>query len=190
MQRGFKQAAQKEIEMARKEADDLRVQLVKEARQEGESARSQWLQTVEQEKKAFLEQTTRAIVLHFEQLASAVLQNLADEGLEKKILATFLCKIDLLPPEDLQGLREAAAAGEPVVITSAFSGSEAVRAEINRYCAQVLSPDALVQFREDTKLVAGIHLTVGNKKICWDIQQYLKEFHDSLSKSLDLEMLR
>jgi len=190
MQKSLEQAARSELEKVRNEADELRARLVKDARLEGESARSQWHKAVEEEKNTFLEQTTKAMAQHFEQLARAVLNNLADEALQNKITGAFLRRIDLLPPEDLQGLRTAAAAGEQAVITSAFTLSEEVKKEINRCLAKVLCPDIQVQFKQDRELVAGLYLTIGNKKVRWDIQQYLKEFQDELSKSLNREMMR
>jgi len=67
---------------------------------------------------------------------------------------------------------------------------EEVCDEVSERCAKVLGFRIDIEFRQDKELLVGLCITVGDKKVSWDLQHFLKEFQDELSKSLDRETLR
>ena len=184
MQEDFKKSVAKELQDVRQEAEKLRESLLDEVRQDAENARNQWHLTVEKEKKAFLDETSRTLSNQLQQLSRATLRDLAGEPLEKRIIKTFVRKLDQ-EKDTLRALHDAADADKTVAVSSAFALDDDLQSELEKQVQSLLDLDVTFVYQKDSGLIAGISLEAGGRKVRWDIDRYLDDFEKELTKTLN-----
>jgi len=185
LQEELRKSVDEEVLKARREAAKLREQLSVEVRQEIEAARKAWLLGLEKEKKTFLEQTSKTMATQLETLSRAALQELADETLETKMIDKFLGRLAQDSDARQAMIRAAQQETGAMVISSSFGMQEQQRARITAEVQKLFGSKAQLEFKQDKKLIAGVAIEVGGKKVSWDINRYLDEFHDHLASVLE-----
>lgn len=184
MQESLKTSATDEFKKARQEAETLRIKLLEEVRQESDGIRKQWHQNVEKEKKAFLEQISLTLASQLDKLSRSALKDLADEPLEKRIIDAFLRNLHN-EPEKVQALKDAFTKDGTLVVSSAFDLDDILKIELSKEISQLFGQETTPEYQRNSNLIAGISLETGGKKIHWDIERYLEDFHKEISANLD-----
>lgn len=186
LQEEVRAAAEGELQKARQEAEAYRSRLTEEARKEVAENRANWLAAVESERQTFLAETSRVIADQFKKLVHNALRELADESLDARVVDVFLRRLRSLPRQDVEDMRRhAAAAAEPVIVTSAFGLGDQHRLRVAEEVRALLSADIACEFEVDPALVSGISLEAAGKKIRWDLDYYLDDFQKNLALTLE-----
>jgi len=190
LQQEVRDSAERKMQEAKQQADAFRDKLLASAKEEVAEKRLQWLEAIEKEQAALLEQTSRTIGTQFTRFAHSAMQELADLSLEEKVAAVFLRKLAELPEHDRESIRaQLAGQSKAVLISSAFDLSEALRDEIAKQITEMFGAQTEIEFSRDENLVAGISLEAGGKKIRWDVNHYLEGFNKALIASLEAEKI-
>lgn len=114
-----------------------------------------------------------------------VLQDLADEALEARIIEGFLRRIAEMERGDKDKIsRSADAENRTVTIRSAFEVSEAMRRKIAGALQRDLSEDRAVIYEFAPDMLAGIELSAGGKRIGWSVGNYLRSLEDNVMQAL------
>lgn len=184
MQESLKALATDGLKKARQEAEELRVKLLEEVRRDADGIRKQWQQNVEKEKKAFLEQISLTLASQLDKLSRSALTDLADEPLEKRIISAFFRNLRK-EPEKIQALKDAFSKEPTLVLSSAFAVDDILKAEVSQEINQLFGQEITPIYQRNSDLIAGISLETGGKKMRWDIERYLEDFHKELSATLD-----
>lgn len=184
MQEDLEDSIADELKKASREAEELRVKLLDQVRRETDTARQQWQQAIEKEKKGFLEQTTLTLASQLEKLSRSALQDLADEQLEERIVDAFLRKLRQ-EPETVEEIKSMTGGEHPLIITSAFELPDNMRERLTQGLNEIFERDLRFEFQRNSDLIAGISFEVDGKKAHWDIDRYLEEFSRELSAILD-----
>lgn len=108
-------------------------------------------------KKAQEEGTTRGL-----QFTASLLERFASSELEAKLVDVVLEDLPHLPNEQLQAIRTACReAGCRIKTTSAFPLSDPQRSAVLRTLKDLCQDSVSVEFSEDCRLLAGLHISLG-----------------------------
>jgi len=161
------------IDAARREADDFKKDLLAGYQQETEQARRNWLESLENEKKSFVENISETIVSKNHDLLKKMLQDLADADLEDHIIKYF---ISTRLPEAVKNINN----GDTVFIHSAYEiKPERIEEMESRFASEGLD-DLKIIFEKKSNIAAGIEIVCRGQKVSWNLTDYLDKFQKEL----------
>ena len=165
---------------ARDEAGEEKRQLLEQARDEVDEQRRQWRRQVEQERQEFMEGLRRRAVESIQAIARRALGGLADSELEERIVQRFIGQLKSADKDT----RNALAAGDgPVRIHSGFALDSSVRGRLTRAVHELLGGDVDVDYGQDEALLCGIELRRGERRLSWNLADYLDELEQRLAEA-------
>jgi F-type H+-transporting ATPase subunit b len=172
--------------MRQAEADvtERRRELMHEARQVVDEAKRRWQRAIEQEKTAFLQELRQRAGEQVYRVARQALADLANQELEEQLVSVFIERLETLPAAESGTFAAASDGAEPVVITSAFELSEAVRRRLSDLVQNHLANGRSPTFAVSPDLIAGIELRAPGYKIAWSVADYLDTLEESVSAAL------
>lgn len=169
-------------EEARRKAADKEEELVNRAKREVENRKQEWSDSLEREKERTLRRFRQSAAEDLMTALRRILEDLADADLEEAVLDRFLKKLDGGAGGDL-------GEAESIIVRTGFPLSEEARSGLmsgieNRTGIDLSGKDTA--FETDERLVAGIEIEARNKKIAWNMDRYIREASEELSKKLKL----
>lgn len=175
------------LRQAEEDAEEKRRDLLQKARTETEEIRSRWQRAIEQEKESFLADLRRRVSQETYRVMRNALADLADEALEKRIVAVFLERLSKLPDSEREALGMKTAAGETAdswKINSAFDLPDERQEEIRQAVEEVVGYNGRLHFNTQPNLIAGIELVAAGHKVAWSLDSYLDSLEEALSDQL------
>ena len=169
------------LEQAREEAEREKQRLLDEARAEVDDKREHWHQQLRDEQRAFLKQLRRRTTEGFADLARKALSDLADVGLEDRMVATLGAWLDNLDEDERQAFRS----GRELVVSTGFQLDDNRRGRLGELVRAHFGADKHPDFEHDPALVCGIALTAGGRRLAWSLADYLDNFERTLAEHLD-----
>lgn len=179
-------------------AAERRKAMVAEAREEVESMQDRWYAAIEHEKQLFLHRIRERLGQQVFHIAKSALSDLAGAELEAEIVDVFLQKLDA---QETEASTVAAHSSEPdetpIVVRSAFELDEPTRQRIKQAVqSRVMhdrsdgnAPDMVeVVFEQTADLICGIETQFENRRIAWNLNDYLTRFEEELSSALTTEL--
>jgi F-type H+-transporting ATPase subunit b len=167
-------------EEARRRAADREEELVDRAKREVEDRKREWFDSLEREKERTLRRFRELAAEDLWVAVRRILADLADSDLEEAVVDKFLKKLDAEAASDLDET-------ERLIIRTGFPMPEDLRSEFltgieSRTGIDVSGKET--SFETDEELVAGIEIEARNKKIAWNVDRYIREASEDLSKKL------
>src|SRR5690606_25521513 len=98
--RGFEAERQAQLSSVQAEAEELRMDGIREARAAIQAQRERWQQALAQEKEAFLRELRLRVGQESVTAMRRALAEMADEALEERLIARFLVRLQELDPPD------------------------------------------------------------------------------------------
>lgn len=193
------QAINRELESRRgvllsqmKEAvETQRKEMVGEARHQVDAVRANWLQALEREKEAFLQDLRRRTGRHTYAVARRALKDLANVDLEHHMIGVFVERLKNLDQEEKEALRSSIDDKTPSVkVTSAFEISEDRFQEIAQVLQGYVSQPIDLQLSTSSDLISGIELKAQGHKIAWSLREYLEGLETAFSEALTAQVHR
>lgn len=167
---------------ARKAAEEERKSLEREARENVEARKRNWMDQLEAQRSAFLRELRRRSADQFYALARRALGDLANAGLEEQIALSFIKELEGLDKEAREKMTQGyAGAGGTVKVRSRFELSANAKRQITKAVHRRLGDDAQVQYEADEDVACGIELQAGSQTVAWSLASYL----DDLEKAVD-----
>lgn len=166
------------LEQSTAEAQTARQQLLETARNEAAALRTQWQEALQKEQQNLSQSLTTHTRQEVFAITRKALTDLADTGLETRMVAVFIRRLQALGETEKAPL--SAAAGQ-VLIRSAFPLPEAEHAALTQAVQDSLSSQASIQFAVEPELVSGIELVSGGYKLGWNIADYLGALEASIT---------
>lgn len=180
------------------QAGERRRAMITEAREEVESMQERWYAAVEREKGLFLHNIRQRMGEQVFRIAKSALADLANADLEESIVTLFLdlVKTQEMEPAALSDLNDNPA-GPAIVVRSAFDLNPSMRQRISQALQQRLAagrsdgnePQTLqVEFEQEPDLICGIEAQLHNRRIAWNLRDYLDRFEDELENALTADL--
>ncbi|MCB1756292.1 MAG: F0F1 ATP synthase subunit delta [Gammaproteobacteria bacterium] len=160
------------LEQAQDEAERQKRQWLEQARGDIEQTRGNWQRQLQQDEQEFLGDLRRRSAGTIQSVAKKVLRDLADSGLEERIIDRF---IGLLAELDPQARKKLADAPEALQINSAFALDAAAREKITQAVHQYLTKEIAIEFSQSPELLCGIRISGAGQRLDWNLAEYLAE---------------
>lgn len=163
------------LAQAQREAEELRMRTIREARESVQALERKWLDELDREKAAFAAEARRRTATQVLAVIRRALGDLACADLQSCTLRVFIEKLRAL---DAAALNEITANGK-LKVMSAVDLDESQQLAIREVLGNVS-----LEFSRDPDLAWGIELRTGGTKIGWNIDSYLESFQRNLSDAL------
>lgn len=160
------------VQKVEEEAESRKKELIQNAKEQADEKRQLWETRVEKEGAQFIEELKHQTSKELLRLARRVLDDLADEDLDKRMARKMISKTGL---ED-KSLREAFQSEDEVMVISSFSMPEDLKKEFQ---------DAVGKAKfSTTDEFHGVAVEAGGKRIAWTIETWLEDFGEEMEKRL------
>lgn len=170
---------------AREAAEEERKSLEREAREEIEAQKRDWLKQLEAQRDAFLRELRRRSIEQFYTLARRALGDLAGAELEEQIALGFVKQLEGLDRGAEEKLAQGCAAvGGIIEIRSRFDLAAGVKRQITRAIHERLGEDTRVDYEVDEDLACGIELKAGSQTVTWSFDSYLNDFEKAVDEQI------
>lgn len=169
---------------ARHEADEVRRTLKQAARDEVDGQRRRWLAELERDKEETLSEISRQVARQVAHATRQALSELADAELEAQAVKVFLKRLHALDEDEQKNLAQALSGKHDAVVASAFDLPKKLRDQIGAAVSGLLGSETPLRFEQSAELTCGLELAVADRKIGWNIADYLDGLEQDLEASL------
>jgi F-type H+-transporting ATPase subunit b len=166
---------------ARGELETWRQEHMQAARQEVEGLRQRWQQALDQEKDAFNADLRQRAGREVLAVARRALHDLADSGLEARVIDGFLARLARLGPDDRAQLVAAARRDDGVSVRTAYPLEPPDEARLREGIAAALGEEITLRFDRSPDLVSGVELRAGGIKVTWALGDYLESLEEAMA---------
>lgn len=171
------------LNQARADADAYKAELIKSAREEVDQQQRRWVETLAREQASFLEDLRNRAGRQIYAIARKALTDLAEADLEKRILSTFVKKLEGITAEEAEEIRETMG-GDKIIIQSAFEVPHEDREKIKKILAQYKINNTPIQYSKSDEIVSGIEMRTSGHKISWSLNDYLTSLEENFSNAI------
>lgn len=168
------------LRAAAEQAQEERKRMISAARDEVAQIEIGWRESVDREKKAFLDEVSGCIRNEVFAISRQALSDLAGANLEASMTERFVNLLKSLGPGEKDRLAASLKTSSHAVVTSAFEVCESSRRQIEETVRQELASTVPIQFVTAPELIAGIELSADGRKIGWSVPDYLSALQKEL----------
>lgn len=168
---------------AQREADELRLEMVQQAREAVRKQESAWREDLDREKRSFVEDLRQRIAVEMLAVLRRALKELACADLQRCAVEVFLEKLRAI---DESALRQLAAGGNVTVLSAAGLSGE-TQAEIQAALSARLGPSVPVAFETSRLMSWGLELRSNGRSIGWTPDAYLDSLDHRIREALETQ---
>lgn len=169
------------LAQARREADELRLEMTRKAREDVRRQEANWREDLEREKSAFLDDVRQRMGVELLAVIRRALTDLACADIQHCATEVFL---ERLQNADLSSLRELAKGGT-ITVLSASDFSEEMKRRIEEVLTARLGQAVRLKFDRHPAMSWGVELRSNGRAIGWTPDSYLESLDSSLRKALE-----
>jgi F-type H+-transporting ATPase subunit b len=174
------------LSRAKKDADQQRKKFIEKAREEVDESRARWYSAIQRQKVSFLSELRERAGEQVYKVVRRALKDLADNDLEKKMIDTFIRRIEKVRQnehstiEDLAGgvLRE-------INVHTSFEIDHQLKKRLASTLRDYGDDRIQINFHKSSDLVCGIELRAGGKRITWSLNSYIDGLEEKMSEELN-----
>jgi len=175
----------------KEDVETQRKELVGQARQKVDAVRANWLEALEREKEAFLQDLRERTGKYTYAVARRALKDLANVDLEHQMVRVFIERLKNLDQEEKEALGAAIDKSNPIVrVTSAFEIPQDGSQEIAQVLQAYLSEPIDLQLSTSPDVISGIELNAQGHKIAWSLRDYLEGLETTFAEALTAQVNR
>lgn len=182
-QRTLEANREKMLSEARQEADALRARLEDDIRKEMEARHKTWQDHLEDEKEAFASRLRQRAGHQVIDIVGRVLRDYAGSDLAGQVAGTFADRLAALDADARDKLQRAAERAEGSArVESSIALKPGARSQITRAIHACVARDIEVDYHEDTDLLLGLRLTIGEQTVEWSAARFLHRLETTLDE--------
>jgi F-type H+-transporting ATPase subunit b len=175
----------------KEDVETQRKELVGQARHQVDAVRANWIEALEREKEAFLQDLRERTGKYTYAVARRVLTDLANVDLEHQMVRVFIERLKNLGQEEKEALRASIDTSKPIVkVTSAFEIPQDRSQEIAHVLQAYLSEPIDLQLSTSSDVIGGIELKAQGHKIAWSLRDYLEGLETTFAEALTAQVNR
>ncbi|WP_182871102.1 F0F1 ATP synthase subunit B family protein [Rhodopirellula sp. JC639] len=174
------------LQDVRQELLEHRERLTREAREEVERKRGEWIDALAREQSDAATEVRRQVGEIAIDSARQTLKELADAELETRIAEKFIAQIEQL--EDQRRDEIAALLSDDsaeVSVRSSFELNDDVRGRLRRVLRERLDYHGDVTCEQSDELICGLQLDAGGYGIQWNVDDFVDGIHSEFAKRLE-----
>lgn len=187
--RGKKEKLEKEeqkiLNKAEQQADKKKQDLLDKARKEVDENKKKWQESLQRQKESFLTQLKETAGRQIYAAVRKVLNDLADEELEDRIIQYFISRIKKLDKKKKKELQEKLISSSgKVMVISAFEIKKKLRKSLEEAVQELFDKEVPLEFEQESGLIGGVEMHAHDQTIAWSIDSYLSELEERLTQEL------
>jgi len=173
------------IAEAKEDAKQRADKIMSEARDDVDRKKKEWLETLRKDKENFFKRLNKEATERVIATAEKALGELADQGLNTRIIDKFANRLKELPEGEIEEFQEALkdADGKMSVITAFELDSEGKKAL--ETAVKERFGDSEADWEIESGKIAGVELRAGGKKLEWSIEEYIGELREAIRVAFD-----
>jgi len=184
--RNIEEQRQEMLAQAEGEAQAHKQKLFGQAREEVAQVRQKWVESVQWQKEAFLENLKQRLVQEIFAICRRVLQELGNLEVEQRLLEVFLERLQQLAPTERQALHDSLQeAGGELHVTTAFALTPETQEKVTAQVQDLFGQGLALRFTTSAELLAGIEMLTSSRKIAWSMGNYLDTLEEDLSQAFE-----
>jgi F-type H+-transporting ATPase subunit b len=164
---------------AKADVDAWRENTLKASKEEIEALRKSWMDRLNADQQDFLNALKRRIVEQIIRISDKVLKDLANENLDTQTIRVFLEKVSLKKDEFSQDDLT-----QTVSVQSGMPLSDDQAQGIRERFSQWFPTTSPLQFTVRPDLGMGIQIIAGDRKVAWNLAEYLEELEKEIMAGL------
>lgn len=168
------------LAQARKEADEQRLKMIDDSRENIAELEKQWHDQLDREKAAFFKELRRRAATEILKISRQALADLASANLQRTSVDVFLQKLNAFDLAPLERLLESGP-----MIRTAMELPKEIQDHIRKAVEKQVGRAVPLQFTCDPAMSWGIELRVDGLKIGWTPESYLDFLEENLSAELE-----
>lgn len=174
------------LAQAGRAVEDWKRQHLEKARDEVDSARKKWYRGIQRERNAFLREMRLRAGEQVYETARNVILKLSDESLERRIVETFLSRLNTLDKQQRSAITTAIRnSRHHVTVKSGFPVSEELRQRILHESRNSLGHDVDIDFHVSPDVICGLELQAAGYKVAWSAGEALDALEEEFARTLD-----
>jgi F-type H+-transporting ATPase subunit b len=167
---------------AKKEAEERRIELEQQAREEVDHIRYRWHEALRQEQDVFLQELRERVATQVCAIARRALSDLANVELEQQVVEVFLTHVENLDEKRGSAFSDAIVEnGNALVVQSAFELPDRTRRKLGHALRERFAQEAEIRFIVAPKLGCGVVVEAHGQKIEWGIDPYIDMLQHHIS---------
>ena len=170
------------IEQYKQEAQEEKQRLMDEAREDVRHTKSQWQRQAEREKHEFLDGLRGQVEHAVADVARKVLADLADAGLEERVIEAFVAR---LKDMDEETRRTFAEPDGPLCISTAFELDADRRDRLTSAVQEHIREDLTVEFEVAPELVCGVRIADDGHAVDWNLADYVNQVAERMESAIE-----
>ena len=176
---------QKILNKAEQQSDEKKQDLLDKARKEVDENKKKWQESLQRQKESFMAQLKQTAGRQIYAAVRKVLNDLADEELEDRIIRYFISRIKKLDKKKKKELQEKLASSSgKVMVISAFEIKKKLRKSLEGAVQELFDKEVPLEFEQESGLIGGVELHAHDQTIAWSIDSYLSELEERLTQEL------
>jgi len=189
--RDFDAKREEMLAQAKKEVDARRKELTREARQAVTKQRSVWLETIQRDKKSFIQDLRKMAGNQVYTIARKAFRDLADEDVEERTINAFLVHLNAMSKKTREALATSIKESKnEVIVGSAFEIPAKMREKITGSLRRKIADGIEIRYETASDMIMGIELKIRGHKIAWSLQDYLDTLEERALQALETEAQR
>jgi F-type H+-transporting ATPase subunit b len=157
---------------AKEEAEQEKLKLLDQAREEVNEQRKHWQWQMEQEKQEFLSNLRHQGATAIQSIARKALSDLANVKLEEHIVEAFIQRLKSLDKESRKTFSDSSG---PMRIATVFELDASDRGRITRAVHDYIAEGMDTEYTQSPELLCGIEMSSGARQLSWNLADYLNE---------------
>jgi F-type H+-transporting ATPase subunit b len=184
--RDFQDNKDRMLKNAEHEVDEEKYKLLDQARTDVERQKHDWEDALVRQREAFLDEVQKHSAFFTYEVMEHALGDLADENLERKMVDSFARHIGTLDPEYKSELSsKIMETKQALKVRSAYQLTPDERDIIEQALYSNINKDIKVNYDVEPNLISGIELRFPGYKISWNIENYLEDLKNNLTREIE-----
>ena len=189
--RDFDAKREEMLAQAKEEADARRKELTEEARLAANNLRSVWVETIERDKKSFVQDLRKMAGNQVYAIARKAFRDLADADAEERSITAFLAHLKGMSKKTREALATSIKdAGNELIVRSSFEIPAKMRERITGSLRRKIADGIEIRYEVASELIMGVELKIKGHKIAWSLQDYLDTLEEHALEALEVEAQR
>ena len=164
---------------AKTEVAEWRNKAIKEIRQEISLLRERWVTSINQQKESFINGLRKMVLSKVMQIGEKVLNDLAQEDMDRRILSVFLKKLS-----NEKNTLNSSKTRQLMLINTGFPLDEKTADDCRKKILAMFPFIGSVNFDVSDELGMGVKALVEDSKVEWNLTDYLKGLEQEILKDL------
>jgi F-type H+-transporting ATPase subunit b len=177
--RALLEAKERLMAEARRGVETWREKTVNEAKLEVDKLRQAWVDRLNQDRSVFYQQLKRRVASQVIRIGEKVLQDLANEDLERQVIRVLTERLD----RERDGSEPELMRGE-VVVRSGLKLDEDAAKMLRDELTKRFPDVAEIKIQEAEDLGIGIEILSGDRKVAWNLETYLQGLEKEILSDL------